>query len=147
MSTVDDLRAEVRALAQLRHTFDKIDGKLKAEKARQFEEIKQLLHLHEAAKQARDVTEQSVREIQETNPTWLVDGLEVVTGKELQHYSEPSAVNWLIHHGHHDLLKLGDRKTYEKLAVLLGTLMQVPTVKVRIASDLSAYLPKETEDE
>jgi len=151
MSTVDDLRAEVRALAQLRHTFDKIDEKLKVEKLRQFEEIKQLLHLHEAAKQARDVTELSVREM--AIDQWRmnadpVDGVEVVEGKSLE-YNPVEALHFAVDHHLYKMVGL-NKKTFEKVATQIcdsGMVWECTVPKARIASDLSAYLPKETEDE
>ena len=139
-ATTEQLREEMRALANLRVAFDKVDAHLKVEQARQREEINHVYEVHEVTKKALRATEGSVRQIQEENPTFVADGVSVMMATEIV-YNVELALEYAIEHKLAKCLKLDDR-AFKKLAQAMDIdcVTVSKAAKAKIASDLSMYV-------
>jgi 5'-3' exonuclease len=145
--TIDDLKDSVAGLAAFRRDADIVDATYKAKQALFEEENEDLIKRRADVKEARDAMEATVRKMQLANPSWFVEGVEVTDGKKVTEYADEYAVDWCVYHHHVRLLKLVDRKTFEKVAILAGDLKVEKVLKVKISSDLSNHLEGEQHDE
>jgi hypothetical protein len=135
----EEMIARLRSVAGLRREEAKLKA-LKAEKAAEaFKITEKADHAYAKAKDALEAAEDELRALAVACPSVKVDGIEVVNGNVLE-YEDYFAIQWIVQHGFPILLKLGDRKGFEKAAQATGDLCPREVKKAKIASNLSQYL-------